>query len=251
MIAESGSDEEQVDAACALANVAYLDDASEVAKAGGIAPLVQLVQGGSDEAKMYAAWALKELCHYEDNRGPVGAAGGIAPLVSLCKRGIDFSPSTELAVCLLGSVSQQAAANAPEEEEPAPARDGRPRSEAQGRGRFAGAGLSGGAAAGFIFAPRRFAIGFSDARTSSMRRAFGASADVGVSDDGGRVAASPAGGVAVRGRDDGGRDGPGDGDGVGDGLGSGGRVAGGVAPSQESGTPRPPRRSAAPSCPRP
>ena len=121
MIAESGSDEEQVDAACALANVAYLDDASEVAKAGGIAPLVQLVQGGSDEAKMYAAWALKELCHYEDNRGPVGAAGGIAPLVSLCKRGIDFSPSTELAVCLLGSVSQQAAADAPEEEEPAPA----------------------------------------------------------------------------------------------------------------------------------
>ena len=103
MIAESGSDEEQVDAACALANVAYLDDASEVAKAGGIAPLVQLVQGGSDEAKMYAAWALKELSHYEDNRGLVGAAGGIAPLVSLCKRGIDFSPSTELAECVLGS----------------------------------------------------------------------------------------------------------------------------------------------------
>ena len=102
MIAESGSDEEQVDAACALANVAYLDDASEVAKAGGIAPLVQLVQGGSDEAKMYAAWALKELAHYEDNRGLVGAAGGIAPLVSLCKRGIDFSPSKELAECVLG-----------------------------------------------------------------------------------------------------------------------------------------------------
>ena len=63
------------------------NDANEVAiaEAGGIAPLVELVRGGSEDAKEHAAGALRNLAVNDANAAAIAAAGGVAPLEQLAR----------------------------------------------------------------------------------------------------------------------------------------------------------------------
>lgn len=76
-------------AAQELAKLAFGDDAAVVAivEAGGIAPLVELVRDGSEDAKEAAAWALSNLALNDDNEMAIVEAGAIVPLVELVRGG--------------------------------------------------------------------------------------------------------------------------------------------------------------------
>ena len=63
---------------------------------GGVAvvqqPLVELVRGGTDRAKEWAAWALRILANQSSGRAncaAIASAGGIAPLIELVRGGTD------------------------------------------------------------------------------------------------------------------------------------------------------------------
>jgi hypothetical protein len=57
------------------------------ARAGGIAPLVELTRSASAYAKQDAVEALRNLAANADNRVAIAQAGGIAPLVELTRSG--------------------------------------------------------------------------------------------------------------------------------------------------------------------
>lgn len=86
-------------AACALSKLAvHHDDArAEIARAGGVEPLIALLDGteagGSDASQQHAAAALAELAHIAGVKDAIGRAGGIAPLVSLLWSNPDAPPS--------------------------------------------------------------------------------------------------------------------------------------------------------------
>ena len=60
---------------------------TEIASAGGIAPLVALLGNGSVGGKEHAASALFYLAAHPANRLSMAKAGGIAPLVALLDEG--------------------------------------------------------------------------------------------------------------------------------------------------------------------
>ena len=73
-------------AARALAKLAF-NEATEVAiaKAGGIAPLVEVVRLGRDSAKKAAVVALRSLSIKDANKVAIAEAGAIAPLIELLR----------------------------------------------------------------------------------------------------------------------------------------------------------------------
>ena len=98
---QSGTDGQGA-AAAVLRNLAYgsfdrqkkhaaaaLRNKNAIAQAGGIAPLVALVQSGTDGQKDTAAGALWNLSFAAGNKVAIAQAGGIAPLVTLLQRGTD------------------------------------------------------------------------------------------------------------------------------------------------------------------
>ena len=86
-----GDDAGVCDLAGALCNLAVNDaNKAAIASAGGIAPLIELVRGGTDGAKESAARALAELAReHADNCAAIALAGGIVPLVELVRSGTD------------------------------------------------------------------------------------------------------------------------------------------------------------------
>ena len=77
-------------AAMALKDLARGNAANQVAiaEAGGIAPLVELVRGGSAGAKQQAAGALRNLASENAaNTAAIAAEGGVAPLEQLARDG--------------------------------------------------------------------------------------------------------------------------------------------------------------------
>ena len=54
-----------------------------IAKGGGVAALVGMLQGGTDGAKQAAAGALRSLCRAAEMRKQITAAGGVDALLSL------------------------------------------------------------------------------------------------------------------------------------------------------------------------
>jgi vacuolar protein 8 len=60
-----------------------------IAQAGAIAPLVTLVQSGTDRQKEHAAGALRNLAINDENNVLIAQAGAIAPLVTLVQSGTD------------------------------------------------------------------------------------------------------------------------------------------------------------------
>ena len=85
------SDREKKEAAVALANLAVRNDQNKaaIAAAGGIPPLVALVESASDATKKSAAAALQSLAVNDQNQAAIAAAGGIPPLVALVTSGSD------------------------------------------------------------------------------------------------------------------------------------------------------------------
>ena len=93
-------------AASALAKLAACNDDARklIGKAGGIEPLVALLDGheanGSELAQQDAAAALSQLAIYPHNRVAIDRCGGIAPLVALLSSYTETLPShSEEKVC--------------------------------------------------------------------------------------------------------------------------------------------------------
>ena len=96
-----------------------------IAEAGAIAPLVELVRGGSAVAKAYAAGALHNLPLNDANAAAIAAAGGVAPLEQLARDGEGERPG-------LGDEGARTPRAVPAEQLAAAAR--RPRIERRGGG---------------------------------------------------------------------------------------------------------------------
>ena len=56
------------------------DNHVTIASLGGIPPLIALLGGGSDEAKVHAARALANLALNDDNKATITTMGGMPPL---------------------------------------------------------------------------------------------------------------------------------------------------------------------------
>ena len=97
----------------ALLGLTHNNDANGVAiaEAGGIAPLVELVRGGSAAAKQHASATLAILAMNDGNKVAIAEAGGIAPLVELLRSGSEdamwyaVSVLAELAVNVANKVA--------------------------------------------------------------------------------------------------------------------------------------------------
>jgi len=86
----SGSDQEKVTSASALADLAKNDDANRVTvrQKNGIRPLVFLVEKGTEEQKENAAAALWNLAvNNAVNKATIAKEGGIPPLIALVREG--------------------------------------------------------------------------------------------------------------------------------------------------------------------
>ena len=59
----------------------------EIAKQGGIPPLIALLQNGTSEDKTHAAGALLSLANNADNEVEIAKQGGIPPLIALLQNG--------------------------------------------------------------------------------------------------------------------------------------------------------------------
>ena len=82
-----GDDASKAAARRVLGNLAWNPrNAVLIAEAGGIPPLVDFLRDGSAEAKVQAAWALRNLT-WDANKVLIAEAGGIPPLVDLVRDG--------------------------------------------------------------------------------------------------------------------------------------------------------------------
>ena len=87
-----GNATSKTEAAEALADFAdTVEDATLIAEAGGVPPLVHLLRVGSAEVKSAAAMALANVTLDANNQVLVVEAGGIAPLVKVLRDGGPFA----------------------------------------------------------------------------------------------------------------------------------------------------------------
>ena len=77
-----------------------------ITQAGGVPPLIALVEGGTDGQKERAALALGNLARDDGNKVAIAQAGGLPPLIALVEGGTD--DHKEMAARALGNLARDA-----------------------------------------------------------------------------------------------------------------------------------------------
>ena len=119
MLSDSGSEAAQEQAAAALANLARdsTDNRTSIVDAGGIVPLLALLESNSQKAKENAASALTQLCATRANQDAIAEAGGIQLLVGVLASSSSNVKETSavtlcsLAACAIWELSKNHRAN--------------------------------------------------------------------------------------------------------------------------------------------
>ena len=104
MLADAGS-AAQEQAAAALANLARdsTDNRTSIVEAGGIQPLLNLLEGNSNRAKENSASAITHLCATRDNQDAIAEAGGVPLLVSVLAASSASKETSSIMLCSLAA----------------------------------------------------------------------------------------------------------------------------------------------------
>jgi vacuolar protein 8 len=106
MLSDSSSEAAQEQAAAALANLARdsTDNRTSIVDAGGIVPLLALLESTSQKAMENAASALTQLCATRANQDAIAEAGGIQLLVNvLTKSSSNVKETSAISLCSLAA----------------------------------------------------------------------------------------------------------------------------------------------------